>query len=234
MNMYLYIYIYMNTSQKILICGFPHCGTSILKSIVGHIEDVEEIYDEIQVITKNSDKKFILGKSPFTYDYFFDKKYKDYIKIFIIRNPLFVFSSLNKRFNYQIPNNHNFACYINCLKKFIKYKTNPEKNIYTIKYEDLFKNNYDKLKKILNDIGFQYDDSIFDNSKYTNVIITGVKLVDKKPQNNNHRHYRTWQINQPFISNNDISKIDLNEVQIEKIVNNQYILQIYPDIKSTF
>ena len=46
----------MNTSQKILICGFPHCGTSILKSIIGHIEDVEEIYDEISVITKNSDK----------------------------------------------------------------------------------------------------------------------------------------------------------------------------------
>ena len=72
------------------------------------------------------------------------------------------------------------------------------------------------MKKILNDTGFQYDDSIFDNSKYTNVILNGVILVDKKPQNNNHGVYRTWQINQPFISDNDISKIDLNEVQIEK------------------
>ena len=75
---------------------------------------------------------------------------------------------MNKRFNYSIPNCHNFDCYINTLTKFIKYKTNPEKNIYTIRYEDLFENNYDELKKILNDIGFQYDDSIFDNSKYTN------------------------------------------------------------------
>ena len=107
----------MNTSQKILICGFPHCGTSILKSIIGHIEDVEEIYNETTVITKNSAKKFILGKFPFALDSFFDEKYKDYIKIFIIRNPLFVFSSLNKRFNYKIPNDHNFACYINTLKK---------------------------------------------------------------------------------------------------------------------
>ena len=49
----------MNTSQKILICGFPHCGTTILKSIIGHIEDLEEIYNENEVITKNSDKKFI-------------------------------------------------------------------------------------------------------------------------------------------------------------------------------
>ena len=90
-------------------------------------------------------------------------------------------------------------------------KISNKKYIYTIKYEDLFKNNYDELKKILNDIGFQYDDSIFDNSKYTNVIIPGVKLVDKPPQNNDHGSYRTWQINKPFILNNDISKIYLNE-----------------------
>jgi hypothetical protein len=224
----------MTNSQKILICGFPHCGTSILKSIIGHIEEVEEICNETTVINQISNKKFILGKYPFTLDNFFGEKYKDYIKIFIIRNPLFVFSSLNKRVNYKIPNDYNFHQYINTLKKFIKYQNNPEKNIYTIKYEDLFKNNYDELKKILNDIGFQYDDSIFDNGKYTNITINGTRLVDKKPQNIDHAHYRTWQINQPFISNNDISKIDLNEDQIEKIVNNQYVLQIYPDIKSAF
>ena len=133
-----------------------------------------------------------------------------------------------------ILNNHNFDVYVNTLKKFIKYKNNPKKNIYTIKYEDLFENNYGGLKGILNDIGFQYNDSIFDNCKYTNIHYTKVKLLDKKPQNNNHNHYRTWQINQPFISNNDISKIDLSKDQIEKIVNNQYVLQIYPDINSVF
>jgi hypothetical protein len=223
----------MNTSQKILIFGFPHCGTSILKSIIGHIKDVEEIYEETNVISKISNKKFILCKYPFTEDIFFDKGYEDYIKIFIIRNPLFVFSSLNKRFEYKL-GGHNFDYYINTLTKFIKYKNNPEKNIYTIKYEDLFKNNYEELKKILNDIGFEYDDSIFDNSKYTNIIINNVKILEEKPQNIDHSHYRTWQINQPFISNNDISKIDLNEDFKEEIVNNPYVLQVYPDINSVF
>jgi hypothetical protein len=123
---------------------------------------------------------------------------------------------------------------VNILKLFIKYKNNPEKNIYTVKYEDLFKNNYDELKKILNDIGLQYDDNIFNNSKYTNVIINDVQLVDEKPPNNNHAVYRTWQINQPFISNNDISKIDLNNEQKEEIINNSYVLQIYPDINTPF
>ena len=43
-----------------------------------------------------------------------------------------------------------------------------------------FKNNYDELKKIFNDIGLQYDDSIFDNSKFSNVIVNGQKIVEKK------------------------------------------------------
>ena len=222
----------MNSSQKILICGFPHCGTSILKSIIGHIDCVEEIYDENDVINHKSNKKFILCKTPYTKDIFFDKTYKNYIKIFIIRNPLFVFSSLNKRFNYKIPDNHNFHSFIKTIKKFIKYNNNPEKNVYTIKYEDLFKNNYEEIKKILNHIGINYDNNIFDNSKFTNIIISNTKLLDKKPLNINHAEYRTWQINQPFKLNNDISKIDLNIEQKEKIVNNPYILQIYPDINS--
>lgn len=224
----------MTTSQKILICGFPHCGTSILKSIMGHIEEIEEIINECNVINKISNKKFILCKHPFTSAKFFTKNWSDYIKIFIIRNPLFVFSSLNKRFNYNIPDNHGFNVYIDTLKQFIKYKNNPEENIYTIRYEDLFKNNYDELKKIFIDIGIKYDDIIFDNSKYTNSIISCVKLLDKKPENIKHSEYRTWQINQAFISNNDISMLDLNDTQKEKIINNPYVLQIYPDINSAF
>lgn len=78
--------ICMNTTQKVLVFGFPHCGTSILKSIIGHIEDVEEIYEEIVSIDKKSDKKFILGKYPWTIDDFFGKKYEDYIKIFLTRS----------------------------------------------------------------------------------------------------------------------------------------------------
>ena len=225
----------MTKPIKILICGHAHCGTSILKSIIGHIEDVEEIVNECSYINKPTDKKYILCKRPNARPEFFDKNYDDYIKIFIIRNPLFVFSSINKRFDhYKLAKNLSIEGYVNILKMFIKYKNNPEKNIYTIRYEDLFQNNYQELKKILDDIGFQYDDNIFDNSNYTNSIIKGVKLVNKKPENKRHGFYRTWQINQPFVSNNDISKIDLSNDQKKKIINNPYILQVYPDINSVF
>lgn len=222
-------------SQKVIICGFPHCGTSILKSIIGHIEDVEEIYKEVSNINDiSTDKKFILCKFPFTYDSFFEEKYEDYIKIFIIRNPLFVFSSLNKRFNSRLPAGHSIDDYINTIKKFIKYVNNIEKTIYTIRYEDIFDNNFEALRIILDDIGFKYDDNIFKNTNYKNVIFPGVKLSDKKPNNVSHETYRTWQINQPFVSNNDVSKLYLNENQIKKITSDPYILQIYNNLHNSF
>jgi hypothetical protein len=218
-------------TQKILICGFPHCGTSILKSILGHIDIVEEIKNECTSINKCTNKPYILGKCPFTKEEFFGEKYKDYIKIFIIRNPLFVFSSLNKRFEYNIPEYTSFNVYLDTINKFIKFGNYVEKNIYTIRYEDLFENNFYALKKIIDNIGITYDPGIFENTKYRNVIIPNTKLVDTKPKNSEHALYRTWQINQPFVSNNDILKIDLNEVQKKQIVNNAYILQVYPDIQ---
>jgi len=218
--------------KKILICGFPHCGTTILKSIIGHSEDVLEIVDEtMRINNKSSDKPFIMCKWPFTKDVFFNKPYENYIKIFIIRNPLYVFSSLNKRFEYNIAKDHSIDVYIDTAKMFINNKNT--KNVFTIKYEDIFENNYQILRDILDTIGINYTDDIFNNSKYKNIAHNGTILVDSKPTNygkNNHIKYRTWQINQPFVSNNDNSKIDLTNIQMEKIINNETILQIYPDL----
>ena len=125
--------------SKIIIFGFPHCGTTILKTIIGHIDNVDEVIGEIysnnkekheytddeikngiykcskgnyankyvddNVINKDlinaytlSPNKFIVCKTPFIYNKFTDV-YNDYIKIFIIRNPLWIYSSLNKRLN---------------------------------------------------------------------------------------------------------------------------------------
>ena len=38
--------------RKILIFGYPQSGISIVKSIIGHIKNVEELYQEV------SDNKF--------------------------------------------------------------------------------------------------------------------------------------------------------------------------------
>lgn len=214
--------------RKILIFGFPHCGTSIVKSIIGHIKDVEEIYEEVSEINIESKSEFIVAKNPFTLDKYFTEEFSDYIKIFIVRNPLFVFSSLNKRFNYQIPKEHTIDDYIRVIKLFHQYTISKTKNLYTIRYEDLFPNNYSAFKFILNDIGLQYTDEIFQNQKYKNYIMNNIKDIPKdKPLNTNHEMYRTFQINQPFVCNNDVSKINLTLLQKEKIMNNEEIRNIY-------
>ena len=223
--------------NKILICGFPHCGTTILKSIIGHIDDVEEIVDETDKIDKTIDVeegKYILCKYPFTLKKFFEKEYDDYIKIFIIRNPLFVFSSLNKRFSNKIPFGHSIDRYIQTVKLFITYINNLPANTYLIRYEDLFENNYQNIRNILDSIGLKYTDKIFDNGKYINKIITGTELLNNKPENKDHERFRTWQINQPFVSNNDNTQIYLSKVQIKKIVNTNKIKEIYPNIRNAF
>lgn len=222
-------------TQKIIISGFSHCGTSILKSIIGHIKDVEEIYEETNKINIKSNKKYILCKYPQILSEFLGEDYKDYIKIFIIRNPLFIYSSINRRNNsYNLSKYHSIKKYVEVVKTFIKYNDKPEKNIYTIKYEDVFDNNFSALKKILDDIGFEYDDIIFDNTKYTNYITEKIPIPTDKPLDTDHKNYRTWQINQPFILNNDIKSIDLSDTQIKEIINNEYILKLYPEIKSMY
>jgi len=224
--------------KKIIIFGFPHSGTSILKSIIGHIDNVYEIIDETKYINTSkfkTNKEFILCKYPYTIPEFFGDKYKDYIKIFIVRNPLFIYSSLNKRFSYNFSTRSNLHIdsYINTIKTYIYFLNNPMKNLYLIKYEDLFKDNFKELKIILNNLKLNYSDDIFDNSKYSNKIVTSIKNVpEKKPLNIHHEEYRTWQINQEFVNNNNLEKISLLEDQKNILMNDEFINILYPDIKS--
>jgi len=227
--------------KKILITGFSHCGTTILRCIIGHIADVYEVVDETPIvrskITNEFDKtyNYILIKSPQANETFFTSYYNDYIKIFIIRNPLWVYSSINRRTNYNITPLHYFDKYVNSCKLFLKYKDMGLPNCYFIRYEDMFENNYKNLKTIFDNIGFKYTDDIFDNSKYVNKSHSIIKinkndLSGNKITDAQHQLYRNWQVNEPFENNNTIDKLDLSDKQIQQIISNQYINLIYPNI----
>lgn len=236
--MYNFVDILYNYMSKILITGFPHCGTTILKCIMGHIVDVDEIIDETCQIEQSTSKPYILGKWPFTLEHFFTSDYyKEYTIIFIIRNPIYVYSSLNKRMNYDIDEDHNLDNYIKTAKLFIQLQQANLPNVYLIKYEDMFDNNYYNLKQILNNIGLIYDDGIFDNTRYTNlshshITIQDVHMQNGMPPNVLHELYRTWQVNKPFVINNTCDKIDITAQQKDRILNNPDILTIYPEIKT--
>jgi len=122
-----------------------------------------------------TNKKYISYKFPFIKNEFFTEEYKDFIIIFIIQKPLFVVSSLNQR-----------------IKQFT-IKNNQHKSL---PYEDIFENDKQVLKEILNDMGFQYNDDIFNNTTYRSN--PGIQLPSKKPIDTQHGSYRTWQINQEF------------------------------------
>jgi len=227
--------------KKIIIFGFPHSGTTILRNIIGHIENVHEIVDEVAMIDDNNSDytnyNFVLCKWP----YLINENellinYSDYIKIFIIRNPLYVFSSLNKRFKNTPPNDeeHNVDKYIVTIKQFNKLEnTKNIDNLFLIKYEDIFEDNYKNIKNIFDKIGFIYNDTIFDNSKYTNKVQFGnnVSIPGDLPSPSCHTKYRLFQINKPFVNNNDKNKICLTETQHQILTTDINILEAYPENK---
>lgn len=215
--------------QKILVTGFPHCGTSILKSIVGHVPGVQEEYNETYDMPQKEGTWVF--KYPIVDEFMIHRK--DCVKIFIIRNPLWVMSSLNKRFNYAPPDGCTLHNYVQTLELFKKYKENPVEGLYLLRYEDMFENNFAILREIFDSIGLEYKDEIFDNSGYQNVINKdSYEFIEQKPPCEQQGQYRNWQINQKFVNNNFPEKIDLVKFQIEFIKNNSIIHEIYPNISA--
>lgn len=235
--------------KKIIIFGFPHSGTTIMRCIIGHIENVHEIIDEVSIIDDNNSDytnyDFVVCKYPYLInENELLTNYSDYIKIFIIRNPLYIFSSLNKRFeNKRFENNvfmydaHSIDKYIETIKEFNKFKNNKNiNNLYLIKYEDIFEDNYKNLKYIFDKIGFNYNDIIFDNSKYENKVQhqNNLKIPSTKPLPSCHNEYRLFQINQSLNNNNDKNKINLTETQEKILTTDINILEAYPENKLLF
>ena len=216
--------------MSIIVFGFPHCGTSVLKSIIGHIDDVDETINESMTARNTAKKKFAVCKYPFTNASFFGNSHKDYFKIFILRDPRWVVSSLNKRMSHNIKSDHGIDKYIKTAEKFLYYQLNPKENLFLIKYEEIFENNFKKLKEIFDNIGLQYSENIFDNSKFENKIIGTIKIPDKKPDNKQHGEYRTWQINQPLVNNNIESKLDISPAQMKQLKDSKVIQELYPNI----
>ena len=259
----------------IIIFGFPHCGTSIVKSILGHAEGIYEFPYEVggeggdnmegilNVLTGKShlgckipkgtkDTHHILAKyASFHEDLIEGEEFKDVIKIFLIRNPYYLFSSVYKsrtytygeegaiRYPHVFPAPGEWASIDNFQRTaeiFLHYRSNPEKDLYCLQYEELFDDNYKVLTNILDKYDISYTLDIFNNVNRNNVVDPTVEYKDikERPQDSillksspgavtpyaftvgpddivpyNNSTYRTWQINQPFKNMNTHSKVNL-------------------------
>lgn len=216
----------MKNIKRILVTGFPHSGTTILKSKIGECKNVFEQIDESELPQPhrfddylNSDKEFYLWKDPIVrHDLFrfgFSRKpltpYKDDVIICILRNPYYVFTSQIKRgldpFSTQF---HTYLDYIRTAEIFLDAVDNKYPNVYCIRYEDMFENDFENLKIIMDDIGLVYSDDLFKTRTKIYNINEKYELLDYQPEHGT-AEYRIWQINKDFENFNQKTKIEIPE-----------------------
>lgn len=231
----------MKNIKKILVTGFPHCGTSILRAKIGDatnvyeqtVESVFPIESELDNYAK-SDKEFFLWKDPIlrwdlTQNGFGDKlntPYKDDIIVAIIRNPYYVFTSQIKReldpFSTQF---HTVYDYIKFAQLFLEAKDKMFPNVHCVRYEDLFENDFFEIKSIMNKIGLLFEDTIFyQKNKIYTMNIEPIKI--RKKSKHGTDEYRVWQMNQPFENFNNKTKIKLPNELVEIFKSSEEITKL--------
>lgn len=236
--------------KKILITGFPHTGTSILKSKLGECHNLYEVEREYFSISHNDinqsgDKEFVLVKSPIIpieirangikYTTFPNTEYGDYIIILVIRNPWNVFTSIIKDgknpLNKIQPNEGNEYFikvdeYLVAAKFFLEAEKSNYPNVHCIKYEDFFNNNFEKFYKLMDDIGLKYNNEIVSTRSKNYIHSPGLNYdsinTNDVSYSKNRLELRTWQINQPFQNMN--SEVDIPE-ELNKILSESPIIK---------
>jgi len=206
--------------KRIMVTGFPHCGTTILRAKIGECRNVYEDVREDrfpQPETKIGAWKgrypFVVWKDPVLplpllmngWEHLEHMpSYRDNIMIVIIRNPYYALSSLVDGWfmNPYKTENEMLSSYEKTAAIWLKFKENPHRfpNVFPINYEEMFENNYEVLKTTFRKIGLEFSDDIFENKTKDYELMTykGRAVV------------REEQINKPFVNNNGMKPVRLS------------------------
>jgi hypothetical protein len=211
---------------KILITGFPHTGTSILKSKFGECSNLYEVPFETPFVRPedihySGDKENILIKYPMlpidiraggiAYTRHPDSRYYEYTIIMVIRNPWNVYTGMVKAGSNPLNNltvdggsNDYYSKveeYEVSAELFMQVQNNNFPNIYAIQYEDFFPNNFEKLRELMDKLNLEYTEEIFTNRTKDYIHWPGkeyANIKNNEDYQSDRYAYRTWQINQPF------------------------------------
>jgi hypothetical protein len=226
--------------SKIFITGFLHSGTSILRA---KISDCDNVFSQIMESQTpkgdsyeeylSSGKEFFLWKDPIIrnslYNTGFPKKdgspFQDCHIIFLVRNPFYVFSSLQRRSKGIVNHDfHRFEDWEKSAFKFLEIREKKYEDTYTIKYEEFFDEGFQNLKKIFDQVGLIYPEDIFETKKkdYYHDFLREVPQTPEKTLTKNS-HHRTWQINQNFQNFNLNSKVELTPELYERICSSSVL-----------
>ena len=213
-------------TKRILVTGYPHCGTTMLRAKIGDCKNTYEQVREFGSSTEYSPNMpfdFYVWKHPDVYQNFrqhtFGIKSKtplaDTAIIPIIRNPWHLFTSMHKRslqektFTIYDGSGHGLKHYLATATTILDAMKNNYDDIYPIRYEDMFENDYQKLKEIFDKIGLEYDDDIFYTQKKVYQHNGSEYIEDYNKNGKQDGNLRMWQINQPFQNMN--KEVDLPE-----------------------
>jgi hypothetical protein len=235
---------------KILVTGFPHTGTSILKSKLGECYNLYEVPFETPFVRPedihySGDKQNVLIKYPMlpvdiraggiAYTRHPDSRYYEYTIIMVIRNPWNVYSGIIKAGSNPLNSlsvdggNSEYHAkieeYLVAAELFRQVRDNNYSNIYAIRYEDFFPNNFEKLRELMDTLELDYTEEIFTNRTkdyihWPNRHYANIK--DDKTYKSDRYAYRTWQINQPFQNMN--GEVDIPE-ELNKILTESDIIK---------
>ena len=245
---------------KILITGFPHSGTSILKSKLGECSNLYEVPFETAFVRPedihySGDKNNILIKYPMlpidiraggiAYTRHPDSRYYEYTIIMVMRNPWNVYTGMVKSgsnpFNelkVDSGSNDYFSKieeYEVAAELFRQARDNNFPNIYAIRYEDFFPNNFEKLRELMDTLKLEYTEDIFTNRSKDYIHWPGKdysKIINEVDYKSDRYAYRTWQINQPFQNMN--SEVNIPDELSDILKNSNIIKQLgYSDPRTT-
>ena len=217
--------------DKVLITGFPHSGTTILRAILENIDCVHAhpweatlASNEICKTAVKSGASHVVVKCPNIQDSFFDEShevYKDYKKIFIIRSPFYTYSSLNRSKSENAP-----GVRLDDWQKTAQYwlavkGERGREDVICIRYEDLFPRGFEGIREVISALGISdYDNSVYEeNEKYSHKIedISGDLTCNSTTHINDHKRFRRWQVHQKFKCSNTANSLNLSFDQINRI-----------------
>lgn len=210
--------------RRILVTGFPHCGTSIVKCKLGECDNVHEHPFEAPAVTAGMveealahGKDTVVIKHPVIpaellnarMDPSKTETYRDYAVVFLLRHPARVFASILRRFTlqfvYQRARGHHVPDYERAAQLFLACRAQPRPQVLPIKYEELFEDGGARFLKLMAAAGLRHAPDILSRQlKPVHLIEPRVLQVpERRPACDQHGLYRTWQINQAFRNMDD-------------------------------
>jgi hypothetical protein len=164
-----------------------------------------------------------------------DSRYYEYTIIMVIRNPWNVYTGMIKAGSNPMNNltvdggNSEYHSKVEeyevAAELFRQARDNNYPNIYAIRYEDFFPNNFEKLRELMDKLNLQYTEELFTNRTKDYIHWPGkeyANIKNNEDYQSDRYAYRTWQINQPFQNMN--SEVNIPD-ELSDILKNSNIVQ---------